>query len=83
MTESLGDLTFRECFCGPILHPLSAVVGSRTLGELGRLTLKDQFKRTIKEYMRWMPKEEEEGEREEEMSIQEKDTDQSQGEIKT
>ena len=90
VTESLGDLGFRECFCGPILHPRSAVVGSRTLGELGRLTLKDQFKRTIKEYIRWRPKEED-GDREEErekveklcklvqeMSIQEKDTNQSQ-----
>ena len=53
MTESLGDLAFRECFCGPILHPLSAVVGSRTLGELGRRTLKDQFKRTVFEYSRY------------------------------
>ena len=35
VTESLGDLAFRECFCGPILHPLSAVVGSRTLRRTG------------------------------------------------
>ena len=77
VTESLGDLTFRECFCDPILHPRGAVLGSRTLGELGCLTLKDQFKRTIKEYMRWRRKEE--GEREEEMFIHEKDTEQSQG----
>ena len=52
-TETLGTLTFRECFCGPILHPVSAVVGSRTLGERGRLTMKDQFKRTVKEHQRW------------------------------
>ena len=52
-TETLGPLAFRECLCAPLLHPSSAVVGSRTLGELGRLTLKDQFKRTVKERERW------------------------------
>ena len=51
-TDALGPLAFRECLCGPILHPVSAVVGSRTLGELGRRILKDQFKRTVKEHAR-------------------------------
>ena len=52
-TEAMGRLAFRECFCGPILHPLSAVVGGRTLGEDGRRTLENQFKRTVVEYSRW------------------------------
>ena len=52
-SDALGPLAFRECFSAPILHPLSAVVGSRTLGELGRRMLKDQFRRTIKERARW------------------------------
>ena len=47
-TEALEPFAFVECVSSPILHPVSAVVGSRTLGELGRRTLKDQFKRTIK-----------------------------------
>ena len=38
-TEALGLFEFTECFSAPILHPVSAVVGSRTLGELGRRTL--------------------------------------------
>ena len=58
-TEVLGQLAFVECFSSPILHPVSAVVGSRTLGELGRRTLKDQFKRIIKEHSRWLETEEE------------------------
>ena len=52
-SERLGHLAFRECLCAPILHPTSAVVGSRTLGVLGRRVLKDQFKRTVKERARW------------------------------
>ena len=52
-TETLGSLAFRECLCAPLLHASSAVVGSRTLGELGRRTLKDQFKRTVKRMERW------------------------------
>ena len=51
--ETLGSLAFRECLCAPLLHSSSAVVGSRTLGELGRRTLKDQFKRTVKRMERW------------------------------
>ena len=51
-TDALGPLAFRESLCMPMLHPRSAVVGSRTLGELGRRTLKDQFKRTVKERTR-------------------------------
>ena len=52
-SEALGPFAFHECFSSPILHPVSGVVGSRTLGELGRRTLENQFKRTIKERTRW------------------------------
>ena len=51
-TNALGPLVFRECLFAPILRTTSAVVGSRTLGELGRRTLKDQFNRTVKERTR-------------------------------
>ena len=59
ISETLGTFAFRECFCGPILHPISSVVGSRNLGELGRKTMKDQFKRTVKEHQRWVRKRDE------------------------
>ena len=47
-SETLGPLTFRECACAPILSESSGVVGSRSLGVLGRHTMKQQFIRTMK-----------------------------------
>ena len=53
-SETLGTFSFRECICSPILHQTSGVVGSRHLGELGRKTMKEQFKRTVKQRERWV-----------------------------
>ena len=44
-TKALGNLRFNACFSGPILHPRSAVVGHRVLGEHARHAMKDQFER--------------------------------------
>ena len=52
-SETLGTFSFRECICSPILHQTSGVVGSRHLGELGRKTMKEQFRRTVKQRERW------------------------------
>ncbi len=52
-TRALGDLEFRPCFSGPLLHPHSAVVGHRVLGESSRETMKELFDKTIKEAKRW------------------------------
>ena len=51
-SETLGPLAFRECVCSPILYKSSGVVGSRTLGVLGRHTMKQQFMRTVKTFAR-------------------------------
>ena len=50
MSETLGPLTFRERVSAPILYKNSGVVGSRTLGALGRFTMKQHFNRTIKTF---------------------------------
>ena len=51
-SDTLGPLAFRECMCSPILYKSSGVVGSRTLGVLGRYTMKQQFRRTMKTFSR-------------------------------
>ena len=53
LSNTLGPLAFRECLCAPILYKSSGVVGSRTLGVLGRYTMKQQFRRTVKTFSRW------------------------------
>ena len=60
ITNALGDLQFRECFCCPLLHNRSAVVGHRVLGPDAIETMRQQFKRTIKERQRRKSKDEKE-----------------------
>ena len=50
MSETLGPLAFRERVSAPILYKRSGAVGSRTLGALGRFTMKQLFNRTMKTF---------------------------------
>ena len=50
MSETLGPLAFRERVSAPILYKRSGVVGSRTLGALGRFTMKQHFNRTMRTF---------------------------------
>ena len=52
-TEALGDFRFIESLHPPLLHPNSAVVGSRTLGSVGRKMMRRQFTLTVAEHERY------------------------------
>ena len=50
MSETLGPLAFRQRVSAPIFCKNSGVVGSRTLGALGRFTMKQHFNRTMRTF---------------------------------
>ena len=50
-SRALGYMEFVECQSMPHLYVSTAVIGSRTLGEVGRKQMKEQFKSTVQSYL--------------------------------